>query len=394
MVMLMYLVGKHIPLSYTIFDSVKHVSFNINAVMNYMVSDDPVTPSVFILGLSPWMGAMILTKVIMVIRHPNAKRDKSSCGRGLTLTLTMIFSLVQAFVYLQSLRISYGAYPKLFYELFIMLEMIAGSFLVVFMAEKNARYGIGGPSAIILINILINMMGIIKQSLLDIKVWDAVAILEVVIAVVYMLLMIVFSVIFTESERRLPVYKAMINNEFSDTSYLTIKISPLGSLILMYIMALFSLFRAFFTIIGYFFQKSRPLMFIVSNWRLDTAFGLIVFSVMYFVFSIVMTLLLMNPKELSENLLKAGDCLENIRPGKTTERYLRHLLISYTVVSTLFILVMIVTPLILGMRIKGDTDLFSLPFTVLILGSIILNVMDEYRVRNIGHKYEKMHMMI
>lgn len=391
--MFVYLIGKHIPLSYVVVDSAKKVTFNMNAVIQYMVSDDPVTPSLFILGLSPWMSAMILAKIIMVIRHPNAKRDRANRGRSLTITLTILFSIIQAWVALQSLSLHYFSPVRLYTELFVLLEMITGSLLVVWMAEKNSLYGIGGPSAIILMNILLNMVGIIKNGLNTIQSWNTMTLFSVIVCLIYIIFVVILSVIFSLSERRIPVYKTMINNEFSDTSYLTIKLSPLGTLVLMYIMALFSLLRSIISAVGFFFQKSSAIMYLVANWRLDTPFGLIVFCLLYLTLSILLTLLLMNPKEMSENFLKAGDCLAGIRPGKTTERYLRRLLVFYTLTSSLVMLVMIVTPLIISMQIQGDTELFSLPFTVLILGNIILNVMDEIHVRTIGRRYEKMSLI-
>lgn len=393
LIMVVYLLGKHIPLSDVLITSSKKTAFTMSAVINYMVSDDPVTPSLFILGLSPWMSAMILSKIIMVLRHPNAKRDQHNRGRLLTISLTIVFSIIQAFVAIQSISLHYVSSFHIQTELLVMLEMITGAFFVVWLAEKNSLYGIGGPSVIILMNILMNMVGIIKNGLLDVKIWSPTMILSLVVAIVYILMTMVISVIFTVSERRIPVYKTMIDSQFSNTSYLAIKVSPMGTLVLMYIMALFSLIRTFVSFLGFFFQQSKGMMWVVHNWRLETLFGLIVFSMIFILFSLLITLLLMNPRDMSENFLKAGDCLEGIRPGQTTTRYLRHLLIGYTLISSFVILIMIITPLIISMRVQGDTQLYSLPFTILVLGSIILNIKDEIEVRRIAHRYEKIAMM-
>ena len=42
-----------------------------------------------------------------------------------------------------------------------------------------------------------------------------------------------------------------------------------------------------------------------------------------FLFTVLLSLLFVNPKDLSDDLLQGGDCIENIPAGKPTRRYIR-----------------------------------------------------------------------
>jgi preprotein translocase subunit SecY len=96
-----------------------------------------------------------------------------------------------------------------------------------------------------------------------------------------------------------------------------------------------------------------------------------------------------DPKDIADNLLKNGDCIENVRPGKQTKNYLNMVLLVLTVISNIIIMIIMVTPLLVGFSFKGKTDLFSTPLTFTILTSIVLNVKEEFETRLLGNVYEK-----
>lgn len=390
MVTLIYILGKNVPLMFVVFNN-KAPMASLTQMMEYIVGNDPQIPSLFILGLSPWMSAMILTRVISFFMDKEANKVSPYRMRVIQVVLTLAFSIVLAIVRLQNLSVR-GAvvnqYGFLNVQLMIMAEMIAGACLIVWCVEKNSKYGIGGPSAIIVINILTNMAGIVRKYITA-KHTDPFFLMALILCIAYIVLTVILSIIMYESERRMTVFKAMIHNEYADTNYIEIKFSPLGTLPAMYIIALYSLLGALFSFLHALFPFASPIAYIATHLNLEEVFGLVVYALMFFFLSVLFSMMFVDPKEIAEDLQKAGDCIEGIMPGQETSSFLHFIVAYYAVLSSALTTLIVVLPLIVGLSFKGMNDLFSMPLSFLILVSIVLNIKEEYQTRALGKRYEQ-----
>jgi preprotein translocase subunit SecY len=390
MVTLIYILGKNVPLMFVVFNN-KAPMASLTQMMEYIVGNDPQIPSLFILGLSPWMSAMILSRVISFFMDQDANKVSPYRMRVIQIVLTMVFSVLLAVVRLQDLSVKgnvVNKYGLANVQLMIMVEMIAGACFIVWCVEKNSKYGIGGPSAIIVINILTNMVGIIRKYVYK-EHTDPCFTIALIICIAYIVMTVILSIIMYESERRMRVFEAMIHNEYADTNYIEIKFSPLGTLPAMYIIALYSLVGALFSFLHVLLPFAKPIGYIALHWNLEDVFGLTIYGLMFFFLTVLFSMMFVDPKEIAENLQKAGDCIDGVMPGAETSSFLHFIVDYYAILSGAITTLIVVLPLVVGLSFRGMNDLFSMPLSFLILVSIVLNIKEEYATRALGKRYEQ-----
>lgn len=112
---------------------------------------------------------------------------------------------------------------------------------------------------------------------------------------------------------------------------------------------------------------------------MSTLFGMCVYVVMMFVFTILLSLLFVNPKDLSDNLLQVGDCIENVPAGKPTRRYIRKWVLLLSCISGGIMCGCL--SLCLYLQYKGivDASVAMLPTTFMILSGFICSIYLEIR---------------
>jgi preprotein translocase subunit SecY len=358
--------------------------------VEYILGDDMGKASVFLLGLSPWMTAMILARIIGFFMDEKSNKVAPNRMRWITNLLLITFALIQSISKMRNLTLSSYAlshYGKLYASIVVLCQLLAGSLFLVWLVEKNIKFGVGGPSSIILLNIIINIVTIVGKY--RVVTLSNIGVFAYFLVAVYIILTVSLIIILSQSEVRIPVYKSSIHNEYASSNYLLFKINPLGTLPSMYIIAIYSMLMNIIRVIYSYEKANHYLAYIVKNGDLEHSLGIIIFMGLFFILSIILTLILIDPKEIADNLLKNGDCIENVRPGKETYRYLRAMVLFLVSFSNIFIMIILVIPLIIGLSFKGMSDLFSLPLTFMVFTSIVLSVKDEIMTRSIGGIYEK-----
>ena len=385
-----YILGKNIPLVFVHTNPHQLNLLNMKNMVEYMIGDDIGNASIFMLGLSPWMSAMIIARVIGFFMDEKSNKVAPHRMRIITNILMIGFIVIQTISRVRTMDFSatsLNQYGRLGVSLFVMCEIFAGSLFLVWLVEKNTKLGIGGPSLIILINIIINIsMIIVKYSKNIFTHFDMIACL---IVIIYVLMTIIMTIILTQSEVRIPVYKSSIHNEYASSNYLLFKVNPLGTLPSMYIVSVYVLLISLLHTLHELYKDNNVLTMLMKYCDLEQFSGIVFFVSLFFIFSILLSFIIVDPKDIADNLLKNGDCIENKRPGKQTKKYLNRVLLTLSGISNIIIMVIMITPLLVGFSFKGKTDLFSMPLTFMILTSIVLNVKEEFDTRLLGHVYER-----
>ena len=105
--------------------------------------------------------------------------------------------------------------------------------------------------------------------------------------------------------------------------------------------------------------------------------GIVVYIVLLYILTIGFSRVFINPKELTEQYLKSGDSLENIRAGKDTKRYLSKAITRVSLVSATVMSVCLGIPLVLQMHGKMDNALVALPSSIMMMTGIWCNLYRE-----------------
>ena len=112
----------------------------------------------------------------------------------------------------------------------------------------------------------------------------------------------------------------------------------------------------------------------------------VVFVALIFFFCFFYTAIIFEPKDIAENLKKAGGFVPGIRPGEKTREYIDHVLTRLTLWGGIYISIISVLPMLLIAQ-------FNVPFyfggtSLLILVGVAIDFMGQVESHLISQQYE------
>jgi preprotein translocase subunit SecY len=376
LVMLVYLVGRAIPLCGIDTSAYTEQPMDAQTLLMQTISGDRYRSSLFALGVSPYMIAGIIVQVAMALQNAE-KRGKSSpkqMNRRM-LMLMLLLAIGQAIWRLESLTfIEAEGSRLLLLKVAAASEMVAGAYLILWLAENNKRYGIGGQTALILVNILDGLMGTLEGATLQNLV------LPLFVSAVVMVIVIVME----NAEKRIPLQRISIHNIYADRNYLAFKLNPIGVMPVMFSSAFFMLPQMALAGLQFLFPEEPR----IAEWReqmtLTAPLGIVTYMVILYILTIGFSMVFINPSDLTEQFLKSGDSIRDLHPGKDTKRYLTRQLLVISIGSATMMAVCLGVPMCLQMWNIMDSSLSMLPSSVMILTGIWCNLYQEIRsVKNL-----------
>ena len=161
-------------------------------------------------------------------------------------------------------------------------------------------------------------------------------------------------------------------------NYMAIKYNPISFMALMFGSAIFMIPQSIIAFIHYF-HKSDIINFLYKNFNLSTVFGMSVYIIMMFLFTILLSLLFVNPKDLSDGLLQSGDCIVNVPAGKPTRRYIRKWVLILSCLSGGIMCACLALCMYLQYKGIVDASVAMLPTTFMMLSGFVCSIYLEIR---------------
>ena len=355
---------------------------NVLALMNLMGGGALQNFSLFALGVSPYITSSIIIQLLSMDVLP-ALTELSKQGQTgrkkiemATRYLTLVLGAVQAYGITVTMQNSdsitlidstFWGYTK------IVIFLIAGSMLVMWMADQITSKGIGnGVSMIIFVGIIASLPTQILGALeyffgTELITGDEALILrgaiEVVIYILAYLLIILFVAFVEKSVRKIPVQHSnkggALNAKVNNTSFLPIKINSAGVIPVIFAS---SLMMAPAVIVSFAVPSTNATIDNILNIFNSSAlvempwfdekvwympWGLIIYIVLTFAFSFFYSNLTINPERLAEDFQKSGSYIPGIRPGNETRRYIQKVLNRVTFIGASALTVIAALPIVL-----------------------------------------------
>ncbi|MCD8195523.1 MAG: preprotein translocase subunit SecY [Coprobacillus sp.] len=371
---------------------------NALALMNLLGGGTLSTFSIFALGVSPYITAQIIINLLSTDVLPaltDLKRQGQSGRRKMELAtryLTLLIGAVEAYGIIQMMA-SYdyinfdtGSQAWLMY-IYIVVIMLAGSMIVMWLADQISQKGIGnGISMIIFAGIVSSLP---QQIVGAYQTWvsssigtgaELTGVLEFLVYIVAFLLIIAFVTFIELSKRKIPVQhsgKSGQTQSMSKASYLPIKVNSAGVIPVIFansIMLVPSIIVAFVggnTNAAWLDIFSSSALFAMpgvngSTWYMP--WGLIIYIVLIVAFTFFYAHIQINPQQLAENFQKNGSYIPGVRPGNETERYVSKVLNRVTFIGAMALMLVAALPSILTMTgIFGDNTTLVLGGTGIII---------------------------
>ena len=355
---------------------------NVLALMNLMGGGALQNFSLFALGVSPYITSSIIIQLLSMDVLP-ALTELSKQGQTgrkkiemATRYLTLVLGAVQAYGITVTMQNSdsitlidstFWGYTQ------IVIFLIAGSMLVMWMADQITSKGIGnGVSMIIFVGIISSLPTQILGALeyffgTELITGDEALILrgaiKVAVYILAYLLIILFVAFVEKSVRKIPVQHSnkggALNAKVNNTSFLPIKINSAGVIPVIFAS---SLMMAPAVIVSFAVPSTNATIDNILNIFNSSAlvempwfdeevwympWGLIIYIVLTFAFSFFYSNLTINPERLAEDFQKSGSYIPGIRPGNETRRYIQKVLNRVTFIGASALTVIAALPIVL-----------------------------------------------
>lgn len=373
-ILFVYILGRCIPLYGIDVPAYAHRSVNAEELLMQSIGGNIHRFSVFTVGMSPFMISGILVQIVMACRDSDARARISPGKVGrITVGLTLIIAILQALIRVPQLIFTVEKDMILMTQVVVVMEMVTGVMFILWLSDRNAKYGIGGRTTLILVNILDGIMStVIGHNLSSLAVPLAVS------AVVMIVILIM-----ENAEKRIPVQRISIHNIYADKNYMAVKLNPVGVMPVMFSTALFMLPQLIVVLLGYFFPNHKGIQWWQENLSLLKVPGIAVYIVCICLLTIVFSMIMISPKDITEQFLKSGDSLVNIHAGRDTRRYLRGVMGRISLCSALVMSACVGIPLLLQTGGNIDSELMMLPSSMMMLTGLWCNIDREIgAVRN------------
>ena len=401
LILCMYRVGVHVPVPGIDAGALSHffasMQGSVFALLDMFSGGGLSNVSVFALGIMPYISASIILQLLQVV-SPEIKRmakEEGQAGRRkitqYTRYLTVAITLIQGLgiaTMLEGMTSPEGApvvmNPGWEFRLVTIATLTAGTILIMWLGEQITAKGIGnGISLIIFSGIVVGIPSALLRSYQLIKAGDMNVLFAIFILI--MMLAVTVGIVFVErAQRRIPIQyaKRQIGRKMygGQTTHLPLRINTAGVIPPIFAQSLL-LFPA--TVAG--FSTVEWLQQVVAWFQPTSIVYNVVFVALIFFFCFFYTAIIFEPKDIAENLKKAGGFVPGIRPGEKTREYIDNVLTRLTFWGGIYISIISVLPMLLIAQ-------FNVPFyfggtSLLILVGVAIDFMGQVESHLISQQY-------
>lgn len=330
----------------------------------------------FTLNIFPYINATIFVQLLLGFSPKLAKLQKEGDFEGrrsisrLTRLITLIWAIIQSVgitLYLKQVLFDWNY--LLASE--IVLWLTAGAMIVLWLSELITDYGLGnGASLLIYTNIISNLPNLFKKLIVE---NNANLTIFSVLGISLLLFISLYGIVFLqEGIRKIPLISSKQLNQSSlqdmVNNYLPLRFNQAGVMPIILTTALL--------VIPNYIVNLR-----IFQWlNFLTAFKF-VYWIGYFalilIFSSFYSSIVLNPKDISDQLQKMAVTIPGIRPGLQTTFYLKQVIKRITVIGATMLATLTVVPNFLESTLN-ITGLNGLSTTsLLILAGVILDLIRE-----------------
>ena len=366
---IVYLIGRSLPLYMIDVTAYAEKTITVEEVLLQTIRGDRYQYSIFALGISPYMISSILIMVWNAFKSSEARaRISPKKMNSQMMKFTLMFSILMAIMQVPQLHFKTTGIPLAVIMIVAGIEMVAGGMLIIWLSSRNKKYGVGGQSALIFINLFDSFYNNLKGHKIE----------EMIVALVLTFMAVTVMTILENSEKRIPLQRVSIHNVYADKNYLAIKMNPIGVMPAMFSMAMFMLMQLILDIFGVFFADEPLYLWWQENLVLSKPLGIVMYIVGLYILSIGFSRVFLNPQETTEQFLKSGDSIRNIHAGKDTKKYLSRTITTMAFFSATMMAVCLAIPLMLQMQGKMEGTLAALPSSAMLLVGVVCNMCREF----------------
>lgn len=384
LIVLVYLLGRSIPIPWVVYQEPENVGNGIQALIGSFLGSSISTTSLFSLGLTPWVTAMVVVSVFQkTVQDKTQKRSPGQSNRKI-LVLASFLAVGQALI--GAGKMQYRPYGNLrATELWLLtaVVLVGGSFLIRWLVGRNTAWGIGGQALIILVNILGNLRTMTAEVIRTVGERPVRLLLILAAGLV-----IVLAMLFLEGgEFRNTVRRIGINNLYAADDYIAIRLTPAGTMPVMYVMSFFTLPYYALIVLRIFLPGSAWIDEGLSVLNLNQTVGVWIFGGLLLVLTVVLSVIMVGPGEIARNLEQQGDYLDYMEPGRETALHLFGQTVTAALFSGVVTWLLVIPPLFARAAQGSSSGLYMAPMTIMVAAGMAAELLEEARVYRTMESY-------
>jgi len=357
--------------------------------------DDTFVIGLFTLNIFPYINASILIQLILGFYPKLSKLQKEGdpAGRRTINRLTRLITLIWAVI--QSASVAFYLKRILFdWNLGLACEIIlwltTGAMIVLWLSELITEYGLGnGASLLIYTNIISNFPNLYNKVMSENS--ENLNISSLGIIVILFFISLYGIVLLQKGVRRIPLISSKELNQSQlrysaqPRNYIPLSLNQAGVMPIILTTAVLVL-PNYISTLGLLPTITLPIF---------NEFSKVLYWISYFVliliFSSFYSTLILNPKDISDQLQKMTVSIPGIRPGIETAFYLKQVMKRVTLIGSTMLALLATLPNL----IQATFNISSLnglsTTSLLIVAGVILDVLREVKSIYYSNIYNNMY---
>ncbi len=374
----------------------KQASSGVMGLLNMFSGGAFANASVFALGIMPYISASIVVQLLgMAVPYFQKLQREGESGRRklnqITRYLTILILLFQAPAYMTNLR--YQLPPQAFlvsgfwFTVSSVIILTAGTIFVMWLGERITDKGVGnGISLLIMIGIIARLPSSFFYEF--IARHEQGGMIAFLIELVILFVVFVFLIALIQAVRQVPVNyaKRVIGNKQygGARQYLPLKLNAAGVMPIIFAQALMFIPLTFS---GF---KSEGLSRFAAAFADITSFWYnFVYAILIIIFTYFYTAVIINPKQMAEDLRKNNGFIPGVKPGKQTVEYLDSVMSKITLPGSILLAIIAILPafaMLAGVN-RGFAYFYG-GTSLLILVGVVLDTLQQIETHMLMRHYD------
>ena len=334
----------------------------------------------FTLNIFPYINASIFTQLIIAFSPYLSKLQKDgdlSSRRSLN-RLTRLITLILAII--QSIGIGFYLRPILFdwncgLFLEIVIGLTTGSMIVLWLSEIITDYGLGnGASLLIYSNIVSSLPNLYKTIIRENS--DQLTESSIIILICLIVCSLGGIIVLQDAVRQIPIVSLrQLSQDFNRpifvNNYLPLRLNQAGVMPIILTTTIL-IVPGYLKNLGLFPELNLP---ILDNF-LNIGYWLFYF-VSILLFSNFYSTIVLNPKDISDQLQRLSAAIPGIRPGVQTTFYLKKVMSRLTVLGAVILGLLVTLPNFIEVLLEISSLNGLSTTSLLIMGGVLIDISKE-----------------
>lgn len=348
--------------------------------------------SVFGLGIMPYITASIIIQLLgMAVPYFQKLQRDGESGRKkinqFTRLLTIGVTAVQAPGYIASIKSTApNAFTDLstFWWIQTVMILITGTMFVMWLGERITDKGLGNGISLIIMIGIISRLPFAFLSEVKSRMSGNGGLIIFLIEIVLLLMVIVGCILLVQGTRRIPVQfakKIVGNKQYGGVrQYIPLKVNAAGVMPIIFAQAIMFIPAA---IAGFSSTSSGIFQERYGFWYN------FIFAVLIILFTYFYTAIMVNPKNLADDMKRNGGFIPGVKPGNKTAEFIDAVMNRITLPGSIFLAAVAIMPAFaqkLGVN-SSFADFYG-GTSLLILVGVVLDTLQQIETYLLNRHYD------